>query len=71
MMKIWSGINEIVNIKIKSYSSPNTINSNGKTISNPREIAAFFNTYFTNIAEDIIKKRKYVGGFLFQFYKNF
>ena len=61
MHKIWKGINEIVNVKSKVFNSPSTIKSNGKTISNPKEIATHYNTYFTNIAEDIIKKRKYNG----------
>ena len=61
MHNIWKGINEIVNIKTKVLNSPSTIKSNGKTISDPKEIATSFNNYFTNIAEDIIKKRKYNG----------
>ena len=61
MHRIWNGINEIINVKSKVFNSPSTIKSNGKTISDPKEIAACFNTYFTNIAEDIIKKRKYNG----------
>ena len=61
MHKIWNGINELVNVKSKVLSSPCTIKSNGKTISDPKEIATSFNTYFTNIAEEIIRKRKYNG----------
>ena len=61
MRKIWNGINEIINVKSKVFNSPSTIKSKGKTISDPKEIATSFNTYFTNIAEDIIKKRKYNG----------
>ena len=61
MHKIWNGINELVNIKSKVLSSPSTIKSNGKTISDPKEIATSFNTYFPNIAEEILRKRKYNG----------
>ena len=61
MQKIWKGINEIINVKSMVVSSPSTIKVNGKTISDSKEIATSFNTYFTNIAEDIIRKRKYNG----------
>ena len=61
MRKIWKGINEIVNVKTKVLNSPSIIKSNGKTIVDPKEISTCFNTYFANIAEDIISKRKYAG----------
>ena len=59
--KIWKEINEIVNVKSKVFNSPSTIKSNGKVVSDSQEMATSFNTYFTNIAEDIIRKRKYNG----------
>ena len=34
---------------------------NDKNITNPNEIANSFNQYFTSIADDILKKRKYEG----------
>ena len=61
MHKIWNGINELINVKSKVLSSPSTIKANGKTISDPKEMATSFNTYFTNIAEEILRKRKYNG----------
>ena len=61
MCKIWKGIKEIINIKSKAHNSPSTIKLKNKSISKPKEIATSFNKYFTNVAEDIIRERKYSG----------
>ena len=39
-----------------------------KNVSNPNEIANSFNKYFTSIADDILKKRKYEGHTSFREY---
>ena len=59
--KIWKGIKEIVNIKSKHFNQPTCLVENDKTITNPNEIANSINQYFTSIADDILKKRKYEG----------
>ena len=61
LMKIWKGIKEIINIKTKNFSQPTCIVDNKKTLTDPSEIAEAFNNYYTSIAEDILKKRKYTG----------
>ena len=70
MQKIWQGINEIINVKSKLHSVPSTIKSNDTTVSNARGIATCFNNYFTNIADDIIKDRKYSGKISYKKYLN-
>lgn len=54
--KIWKTINEIVNIKSKISSSPNLIKVNGVNITNPKEIANHFNTFFRNVGPDLAKE---------------
>ena len=61
LKKIWSGIKEVINIKNKTLSKPTCIKNNKQTISNPKEVANAFNDYFSNIADDILKNRKYNG----------
>ena len=61
LQKIWKGIKEIINIKIKNLDHPTCIEENDKSITDPKEIAESFNNYFTSIADDILNKRKYVG----------
>ena len=61
MQKIWKGIKEIINVKSKVHNSPSTIKFDEKIISDPKQIATSFNTYFTGVAEEILAKRKYNG----------
>ena len=61
LQKIWKGIKEIINIKSKNYTQPTCIIDNGKTLTEPKDIANSFNKYYASIAEDILKKRKYNG----------
>ena len=61
LQKTWKGIKEIINIKTKNHSQPTCIIDNNKTITDPKEIANSFNKYYTSIASDILKERKYEG----------
>ena len=47
--KIWKKINEIVNIKSSSSSSPNLIKVNQQNITDPKIMANHFNEFFRNI----------------------
>ena len=51
--KTWEGIKEIVNIKENATSIPNCIINNGKTITDPKEIANSFNSFFSSIGNKI------------------
>ena len=59
--KIWNGIKEIINIKQKSSSLPTSLKDKEKILTNQKEIADHFNCYFSGIAENILKKRKFEG----------
>ena len=61
IQKVWQGIKEISNIKSKNYNSPSCIELNNNCTTNPVEICNGFNNYFSNIADDILKRRKYDG----------
>ena len=61
LQKIWKGIKEVINIKSKTFNHPTCIKSGNTTIHEPIKVANSFNNYFSNIAEDILKKRKYNG----------
>ena len=66
--KIWNGIKEIINLKQKSSSLPTSLIDNGKFLSNQKDVANHFNSYFSDIAGNILKKRKYKGKHSFQNY---
>ena len=53
LRKTWEGIREIVSIKEKSKCTPNCIMSNGKNITNQKEIANNFNSFFSSIGNKI------------------
>ena len=62
--KLWEGVNQIIASKPKPNTSINCLetkdmNNNTTNITNPKNISNFANKYFTNIAGDILKKRKY------------
>ena len=61
LLEIWKGIKEIINIKTKNFSHPTCVIKNKKTLTDPKEIADAFNSYYTSIADDILQKRKYDG----------
>ena len=62
LQKTWKGIKEVINIKSKNYSHPSCIiNENKTTITYPLKIANSFNKYYTSIASNILKKRKFNG----------
>ena len=61
MRKIWQGIKNLINIKSKTNDSPTCISDNGSIITDPTKISNSFNTYFSNIAENILKGNKYNG----------
>ena len=61
IQKIWKGIKEIINIKSKNYDYPTCLQDGDVTITDPLAISNSFNSYFTSIADNILKKRKYEG----------
>ena len=50
--RVWKGINEIINTKSNTNSSPNLIIHNKKEINNPENIAGIFNNFYGNIAKE-------------------
>ena len=61
LQKIWKGIKEIINIKSKNFDYPTCLLFRDINITDPTAITNSFNDYFTSIADDILKKRKYNG----------
>ena len=61
LRKIWEGIKELVHIKPKNREPINCIVSNGKNVTDPKEISSVFNKYFSTIADDLLSKKKYYG----------
>ena len=64
--KLWEGVNQIIASKPKPNTTINCLETNDDknnptNITNPKLISNFANKYFTNIADDILKKRKYSG----------
>ena len=68
IQKIWKGIKEIINIKSKNFDHPTCLLDGDKNITNPTKMANTFNGYFTSIADNILKKRKFEGNKSFQDY---
>lgn len=59
---LWKGINQIVNVKSKSYDYPTYMEDDeGNPIDNPIGISNHINDYFSNIAESILNKRAFTG----------
>ena len=54
--KFWKGINNFLNAKNRENDTPLMINKKGKPCIDPYEIAAEFNSYFTNVAPSLVKK---------------
>ena len=66
---LWKGINQIVNVKSKSYDYPTHMeDKEGKSIDSPADISNHFNDYFSNIAQSILDNRKYTGDGNFEKY---
>ena len=61
IQKVWKGIKEIINIKSKNYDHPSCLQDGDINITDPLAISNSFNDYFTSIADNILKKRKYEG----------
>ena len=64
--KLWKGINEVIKSKSKTKSSINCLeiknpDNTTKTIVDPKEMSDIAVDYFTNVAEEILKKRKFKG----------
>ena len=64
--KLWEGINEIISNKPRHHNMIKCLETKDKngniiTITDPKEIPNIANTYYTNIADKIIKKQKYPG----------
>ena len=59
--KIWKGIKEIINIKSKNFDYPTCLQEGDTNITDPIAISNSFNDYFTSIADNILRKRKYEG----------
>ena len=59
--KVWEGIKELVNIKKKNIITPTSIEIDNSCTSDPKLICNSFNNYFVNIADDILKTRKFDG----------
>ena len=56
LFKTWEGIRDIINITKKSKNNINSIQVNGKDITDPAIIANEFNNHFTTIAKQIEAK---------------
>ena len=61
LRKIWQGINDIINVKSRSFVSPTSINSNGKIITDPTQISNEFVEHYTSVADKILDERTYNG----------
>ena len=64
--KLWEGINEIISSKTKPQTTINCLeikneDNSTTTITDPKEISNTAVTYFTNVADEILSKRKYNG----------
>ena len=63
---LWKGINEIISSKTKSNTTINCLEITNEdkttsTVTDPKDISNIAVNYFTNIADEILKKRKYNG----------
>ena len=61
LKKVWKGIKEIVNIKSKNFDQPSCVQNGSTMATDPTDISNSFNKYFTSIADDILRKRKFEG----------
>ena len=61
MKKTWHLINKIIHKKGNSKTYPDNFSVNGEILSEPTEIATAFNSYFTNIGEELASKIIHTG----------
>ena len=61
LRKIWKGINDIINIKSRSFDSPTSIDDNGNIITDPTAISNVFIDHYTSVADKILNERSYNG----------
>ena len=61
LRKTWQAIKEIINIKSKASIDITCISNGTEYITDPTLIANKFNKFYTSIAENILKKRKFGG----------
>ena len=64
----WKSINEVLSKKGNKNTSPTSLNVNGNEITNTSEIANTFNTFFTNIGNELANKINYSGTKDFTYY---
>ena len=64
----WKSINEVLSKKGNKNTSPTSLNVNGNEITNTYEIANMFNTFFTNIGNELANKINYSGTKYFTYY---
>ena len=56
LTKVWQGIKEIININKKASQKLQNINSDGKLITNHKNIANTFNNFYVDIPKQIEKR---------------
>ena len=61
LRKIWKGINDIINIKSRSFATPTSIDDNGNIITDPTAISNVFIDHYTSVADKILNERSYNG----------
>ena len=54
--KIWKGINELISKSNKTACNKISIDNNGISISDQKQVANKFNEYFTNVAQKLVDK---------------
>ena len=65
---MWTGIKELVNIKPKTSALPTRLVHKVKLITDDMDVVNHFNDYFSGIADNILKGRKYHGNKLYSDY---
>ena len=69
LRKVWQGIKNLININSKTNDAPSCISDgNGNLISDPTQISETFCDQYTNVAQNILNKRKYEGDGNFEKY---
>ena len=60
--KIWAGVNEIIQNKPRKVDTiDHIIGKHGGSITNKIDISNEFNSFFSGVADDLLRKRKYDG----------
>ena len=58
-MRTWKGIKNLISLKELLNVAPSSIFDNGRSLTEPKEIANAFNKYFVNVATDIQSPIRY------------